>query len=68
MTFEEKIKKLEKIVEKLESEKVGLNETSELFSEGVKICKECFENLSEAKGKITVLREELGKLVEKSLE
>jgi len=68
MTFEEQIKKLEQIVQKLESEKVGLNETNELFEEGVKICKECFANLSKAKGKITVLREELGKLVEKSLE
>lgn len=68
MTFEEQIKRLEQIVEKLESEKVGLNETNKLFEEGVKICKECFANLSETKGKITVLREELGKLVEKSLE
>lgn len=67
MTFEEQIKRLEEIVEKLESGDVGLNETNKLFEEGVEICKKCFENLSETKGKITVLREELSKLVEKPL-
>ena len=68
MTFEEQVKRLEEILMIMESGKVGLEEISKLFSEGVELCKNCFSQLNDAKGKITILQEELGKLIEKPLE
>ena len=67
MTFEELVKRLEEIVATLESGDVKLDEVNKLFTEGAEITKKCYEVLNESKGKITVLREELGKLVEKPL-
>ncbi len=67
MTFEELVKRLEEIVTKLESGNVKLDEVNKLFSEGADITKKCYEILNESKGQVTVLREELGKLVEKPL-
>ena len=67
MTFEELVKRLEEIVAILESGNVKLDEVNKLFTEGAEITKKCYEVLNESKGKITVLREELGKLVEKPL-
>ena len=65
MTFEELTKKLEEIVAKLESGTLTLDEMTKLFAEGTEITKKCYTLLNEKKGKVTVLREELGQLVEK---
>lgn len=65
MTFEDKVKRLNEIVEQLENSKTSLDEVSKLFAEGVELTKSCYATLNETKGKITVLQEELGKLVEK---
>lgn len=67
MTFEELVKRLEEIVTKLESGNVKLDEVNKLFAEGADITKKCYEILNESKGQVFVLREELGKLVEKPL-
>ncbi len=68
MTFEQMTKRLEEIVAKLESGTVSLEEVSKLFVEGADITKKCYEMLAEKKGKVTVLREELDKLVEKDFQ
>ncbi len=65
MTFEELTKRLGEIVAQLESGTLTLDEMSKLFTEGADITKKCYDILNEKKGKVTVLREELGKLVEK---
>ena len=65
MTFEQKTKRIEEIVEKLEGGKAQLDEVGKIFEEGVKLTKECFEMLKENQGKITVLQQELGKFIEK---
>lgn len=67
MIFEEAVKRLEEIVRLLESGEVKLDEVNALFCEGANLTKECYKLLNESKGKITVLREELDKLVEKPL-
>lgn len=67
MNFEESVKRLEEIVKKLESGEVKLDEVNSLFSEGAEIAKNCYKLLNESKGKITVLREDLDKLVEKPI-
>lgn len=65
MTFEEQVKRLSQIVEQLENSQPTLDEVNKLFSEGVELTKNCYKTLNETKGKITILQEELGKLVEK---
>lgn len=68
MTFEERVRRLEEIVAKIDEENTGLEEANKLFAEGVEICKNCFKELNESKRQINVLQEELGNLVEKTLE
>ncbi len=67
MSFEENVKRLQEIVEKLESGETKLDEVNTLFAEGADLTKKCYELLNESKGKVTVLREELNKLIEKTL-
>lgn len=67
MNFEENVKRLQEIVEKLESGETKLDEVNTLFAEGADLTKKCYELLNESKGKVTVLREELNKLIEKPL-
>ena len=57
-TFEESLKKLEKIVEKLEDGNVNLEDSIKSFEEGVALVKECQKQLSEAEIKIQTLLED----------
>ena len=57
-TFEESLKKLEKIVEKLEDGNVNLDDSIKSFEEGVALVKECQKQLSEAEIKIQTLLED----------
>ena len=54
-TFEESLKKLEKIVEKLEDGNVNLDDSIKSFEEGVALVKECQKQLSDAEIKIQTL-------------
>ena len=67
MNFESNLKRLEEIVEKLESGECGIDEATTLFDEGKEIAKLCFEKLDANKGKITELVGELDCLTEKEL-
>ncbi|MBO5060093.1 MAG: exodeoxyribonuclease VII small subunit [Clostridia bacterium] len=53
--FEESIKELEKIVEKLERGDVGLEESLDLFEKGIKLSKACNDMLDKAEKKVSVL-------------
>ena len=53
MTFEEKMARLENIVELLEGGKCSLEEATALFDEGVKLSAQCDKALNEAMQKIT---------------
>ncbi len=55
VSFEENIKQLEGIVNRLESGEVSLDEMLELFEEGIRRTKECTSQLKNAEQKITVL-------------
>lgn len=59
MDYEQKMKELESIIHKLESGDVKFDEATKLFESGTNICKELSKTFDEAKGKVTVLREEL---------
>jgi exodeoxyribonuclease VII small subunit len=51
--FEEKLKRLEEIVDLLEKSELNLEKSVELYSEGVKLSAECKKEIEEAQLKIT---------------
>ena len=55
MTYEEAIKRLEEIVEQLDSGKLSLDESLKLFEESTKLTAFCNHGLENAKLKITEL-------------
>ncbi len=57
MTYEQATKRLEEIVEKLESGEMPLEESMKLYEEGVKLSDFCMKKLSEAKQKILDINE-----------
>ncbi|MGD9901429.1 MAG: exodeoxyribonuclease VII small subunit [Spirochaetales bacterium] len=65
MSFETKMKELEKIVNRLESPEMGIDEGVKLFDDGIVLAKECYELLNASKGKVTMLSKELDEVVEK---
>ena len=64
MTFEENIKEIEEIINKLESEELTLQDSLSLFESGVKNIEECDKLLNDVKGKIFILKQRLDEIVE----
>jgi len=58
-SFDSKLKRLEEISVQLENEEVTLEESLQLFEEGVLLSKECQEALNQAELKITELKNNL---------
>lgn len=57
--FEEKMERLENIVEKLEDREIPLNKSLELFEEGVKLVDDLQNLLEDAEGKVNELMDNL---------
>lgn len=55
INFEESMKQLEEIANKLEQNDLDLDKSVELFEEGMKLSKQCSEILESAEKKITIL-------------
>lgn len=68
MTFEESAKRLEEIVAKLEKGKVTLEEGAKLFEEGAELVKKCYSDLDATKGKITIVKNDLDKIINDTME
>ena len=64
MSIEKQVQKLEEIANKLESDNIEIDEAMKLFEDVVTIVKNTKKELQDAVGKITVLRQDLDKLVE----
>lgn len=64
MKFEELIKNIEDVAKKIESGNVSLDESIELYDKAMKDCKDCYNLLSNAKGKIEILNKEFSELKE----
>ena len=60
MTFEEAMKRLEEIVERLGEGNLSLEESLKLFEEGMELCKVCHKKLDEAGYKVEKLVEKEG--------
>mgnify|MGYP001590168001 FL=1 len=58
-SFEESLKRLEKIVESLEQGKVTLDEAVELYEEGIRLSKLCGEKLKSSELKIKKLTKDM---------
>lgn len=68
MKFEDSLKELDGIVEKLESGKLSIDESIDLYTKGMQLCKDCSEKLNDVKGKIALLEESAEGLKEKQVE
>ena len=55
MDFEQKLKELEKIVEKLNSGELSLQESLKSFEKGVKLSRECSSELNRSEQKVQKL-------------
>ena len=65
-TFEQAMKKLEQIVQDLESRDQPLEKAMKKFEEGVRLSKSCSEKLDETEKKVTILlQDHEGNLFEK---
>ncbi|TES88201.1 MAG: exodeoxyribonuclease VII small subunit [Desulfobacteraceae bacterium] len=65
-TFEKAMKKLEQIVQELESGDQPLEEAVKKFEEGIKLSRYCSEKLDETEKKINILlKDQKGDLFEK---
>ncbi|MDD5431640.1 MAG: exodeoxyribonuclease VII small subunit [Candidatus Omnitrophica bacterium] len=60
-TFEEDLKKLQKIVEELSSGKLTLGESMKKYEEGVKLAQSCSQVLNDAERKVDLLMKKEGK-------
>ena len=59
--FEEALKRLETVVEKLNNEDISLEESVDLYEEGIKLSKICTETLESAALKIEQIDQDNGK-------
>ena len=55
MKFEDGLKRLEKIVEELESGNISLDDSLEKYEEGIKLSKACAKKLEVARKKVEIL-------------
>jgi len=60
--FETSLAQLEKLVARMESGELGLEDSLRAFEEGVKLTRQCQETLSAAQQKVQLLMEKNGKV------
>jgi len=57
MKFENKLDRLEEIVDKMESGDLSLDDSLKMFEEGIKLSRDCHSQLDEAEQKVKLLLE-----------
>lgn len=65
-SFEELMSNLEEITDKLEVDKLSLDEAVALFEQGMKISKDCNKKLEDAEKRITILLNSDGEIKEEN--
>lgn len=68
MKYEEALKELEQIIINLNDSKIPMSEAIKVFERGLELSKFCYKQLNEVKGKISIIKEELGALLEEENE
>jgi exodeoxyribonuclease VII small subunit len=66
--FESALERLEEITEKLESGETKLEESIDLYTEGIEIAGVCAKQLAEVEKKVKILKEKNQKMVEELFE
>lgn len=66
--FESALERLEEITERLESGETKLEESIDLYTEGIEIAGVCTRKLAEAEKKVKILKEKNQKMVEEVFE
>ena len=59
MDYEKQLNELEEIIQKLENGEIGFEEAVKMFERGSEICKCLTKTFDNAKGKVSIIREEL---------
>ena len=67
MNFEDGITELENIIKQLEQGDVKFDYAEKLFERGAELCKILNKSLEETKGRVSIIREELGSLLEEDM-
>ncbi len=68
-SFEDSLKRLEEIVQRMESGDLALEDSLELFEEGVRLTRVCSQRLDEAEKKIELLtKDEKGRVETETLD
>lgn len=67
MTFEEAIKEMEEILQKLESENLPLKQAQELFERAASLAKFSQEELAKTSGKLFEIKKDLDQIVEEEI-
>lgn len=58
-SFEEQLRRLQEISEKLEDDETGIEDSIKLYEEGIKLAKYCYNTLDKAQLRVTELKNEL---------
>ena len=62
MDFEKNFQKLKLLVDRLEGEYLGIEDSLKLYDEAIKLGKSCIDSLKESKGKLELLNKDLSKI------
>ena len=68
LSFEDAMKKIEEIAEKLEAGKVSLDEMVDLYKQGTELSVYCNKMIDEAEQKIKILSKTKNGIIEKDIE
>lgn len=68
MSFEKSLKKLNQLIENMESADISLDDSLKHFEEGVALIRDCQKALTAADQKVKILTEKAGKLALKPFE
>lgn len=55
LTLEENFKQLEEMIEKLENKEIGLEESFSLYEQGMKLLKQCNDQIDRVEKKVMVM-------------
>ena len=65
--FEKTLAKIEEIAKKLEDKALPLEQAIDMIAEGKDLAKTCYELIAQASGKLALLSEQFGELIEQGL-
>ena len=68
MNFEESNERLQEIIKLLDKNDLKIDEATKLYEEAVMLAKNCSKILSDCKGKVTILKNELDSVSSSSTE